>query len=432
MGGEMTHAASSWVRGVALAVFLLGICGSIAPATPYVGYTFCASGSTGYLLDMSGTVLHTWQASGSAQTCAYLLADGSALFPIQNSSCNSPHHDGAYPSGRFQKISWDGAILWDYRFCDTTARAGYDVEPMPNGNILIPTDASNAAKIFEVQPTGATSGTIVWQCALPDSLTGSGTYMNSVSYNPELDLILIDMQEPQRKLVVINHAVAGGQIVRTYRVSGSGRVHAAAWVHKYFLGTATVMPDVDATAMRLNNLLVVHNGGDRVAEFNRTTGVMTTIPFAFQDHEGSVQRLPNGNTLVTRGGSNYIGELNDAGTVVASMSAPGQIQRAYRYGPTYSGLSQLWPAGVAGPLTVTPVVRFAYDPRADIGRVLFTGQKSVPLEVGVYSVDGRLLIRTSTCGTGTEFSTSWLPNGVYFVDVKSPEASCKTKFFKVR
>jgi len=204
-----------------------------APAYP--GYVFCASGSNAYLLDPDGATVHTWHASGNAQTCAYLLADGSALFPIQNSTCFAPHHDGAYPSGRFQKISWDGVITWDYRFCDP--RAGYDVEPMPNGNILIPTDASNVAKIFEVQPTGSTSGSIVWQCALPDSLTGSNTYMNSVSYNPELDMILVDMQEPVRTLVVIDHSVPGGSIVHTYRVPGTGRVHAAAWVHKYFLGT---------------------------------------------------------------------------------------------------------------------------------------------------------------------------------------------------
>jgi hypothetical protein len=129
------------------ALCLPGLTATVRGATPYPGYTFCASGAKAYLLDMSGKSLHTWTASGSAQTCAYLLADGSALFPIQSSSCNSPQHNGAYPSGRFQKIGWDGTILWDYYFCDSTARAGYDVEPMPNGNILIPGDSSTVAKV---------------------------------------------------------------------------------------------------------------------------------------------------------------------------------------------------------------------------------------------------------------------------------------------
>ena len=113
------------------AAFFPALTGTVRAATAYPGYTFYASGSKAYLVDMSGKSLHTWTASGGAQTCAYLLADGSALFPIQNSSCTSPAHNGAYPSGRFQKIGWDGTILWDYSFCDSTARAGYDVEPMP-------------------------------------------------------------------------------------------------------------------------------------------------------------------------------------------------------------------------------------------------------------------------------------------------------------
>lgn len=431
----MARTGSSTVGRVALALLVLGACSLHAVAAPpYGGYVFCASGSTGYLLDPSGATVHTWHASGGAQTCAYLLEDGSALFPIQNSQCTQPHHDGAYPSGRFQKIGWDGTILWDYRFCDSSARAGYDVGPMPNGNILIPTDASNVAKIFEVQPTGSTSGTIVWQCSLPDSLTGSMTYMNAVSYNPELDMILIDMQEPQRKCVVIDHSVPGGRIVRTYRVIGTGRVHAATWVHRYFLGTDTEMPDIDEDAMRLNNLLVVHNGGDRVAEFNRTTGSMSTIPFSFQDHEGSCQRLPNGNTLVTRGGSTTIVEIDDTGATVRTLSAPGQILRAYCYGPAYGGLAQLFPTDVAvePSSAAAPAVRFVYDQGTDRGRVFFAGSNDAPLTVRVLAVDGRLVSALSTWETEASFSTEGLPTGQYYVQVRYPGAAYSTRFVKVR
>jgi hypothetical protein len=420
---------------ITLAVLLLGALSlGTQAAPPYQGYVFFASGPNAYLFDPSGITVHTWHASGNAQTCAYLLPDGSALFPIQNSTCLAPHHDGAYPSGRFQKIGWDGQILWDYRFCDPTARAGYDVEPMPNGNILIPTDATNVSKIFEVHPTGPTTGDIVWQCALPDSLTGSNTYMNSVSYNPELDMILVDMQEPVRKLVVIDHSVPGGSIVHTYRVPGTGRLHAAAWVHKYFLGTDTEMPDHNPAAMRLNNLLVVHNGGDRVAEFVMGTGAMTTIPYAFQDHEGSVQRLPNGNTLVTRGGSTTIAELDDTGLVVSTMTAPGIIQRAYEYGPTYSGLQQLWPAGIPGeePAPTTPTVRFVYDRATEMGRVFLSTTQASPLAVRVFTANGRAVCETSSPGTQASFSTTGLPSGIYYVQVQYAGPPYSTRFAVVR
>jgi len=326
------------------AVFFPALTGAVRAATAYPGYTFFASGSKAYLCDMSGQSVHTWTASGSARTCAYLLADGSALFPIQNTSCTSPQHNGTYPNGRFQKIGWDGTILWDYYFCDSTARAGYDVEPMPNGNILIPADSSTVAKIFEVKPTGATTGQIVWSYTLPATMTGSQTYINSVSYNPELDKILVDLQDPQRKLVVIDHSGAGS-VSLVYTVGSSGRVHAAAWVTKYFLGTDIELPDADKWAMRTNNLLVVYNGGDKVVEVGlAATNLVKSLSYAFDDHEGSVQRLPNGNTLVTSGNSRTITELNDSGATVGTLTAPAAVQRAYRYGYAFPGVSRLMAA----------------------------------------------------------------------------------------
>ena len=297
-------------RHISTVLLLSAVCvpaltGAVRAATAYPGYTLCASGAKAYLLDMTGKTLHTWTASSSAQTCAYLLADGSALFPIQNTSCTAPQHDGACPSGRFQKISWDGAILWDYKFCDSTARAGYDVEPMPNGNILIPGDSSTVAKVFEVKPTGTNTGQLVWSNTLPSSMTSGQTYINSVSYNPDRDKILVDLQEPQRKLVVIDHSESGS-VTLTYTVGTSGRVHAAAWVTRYFMGTTNLLPDGDFTAMRTNNLLVVYNGGPSAVEVNLATNLVKSFSYSYSDHEGSVQRLPNGNTLVCNGNSTSI------------------------------------------------------------------------------------------------------------------------------
>jgi hypothetical protein len=322
-------------------VCLLG-CYPSDGSSAYPGYTFYASGATAYLVDMNGKSLHTWKASGSAQTCAYLLADGSALFPLNNSSCTSPSHDGAYPSGRFQKISWDGAVLWDYYFCDSTARAGYDVEPMPNGNILVPADSSTLSKVFEIQPTGTNTGQVVWQYTLPTNMTASSTYLNSVSYNPALDQILVDLQEPQRKLVVIDHSSKSNGVIFTNTVATSGRVHAAVWVTKYFLGTSNVLPDSDFSAMRTNNLLVVYNGGTKALEVSMaTSNTVKSWTFAYTDHEGSVQRLPNGNTLLSSGNTTTITEMDDSGNTVATITAAGSIDRAYRYGYAFPGVYRL-------------------------------------------------------------------------------------------
>jgi hypothetical protein len=122
---------------------------SAAPA--YQGYAFFASGQTAYLIDPSGVQVHTWRATSSARSCAYLLADGSALFPIQT-TC-SVKGDGAYAHGRLQKISWEGQVVWDAVVCDATFTPGYDLEPMPNGNVLV-AGATNTGglKLVQTQP----------------------------------------------------------------------------------------------------------------------------------------------------------------------------------------------------------------------------------------------------------------------------------------
>ena len=347
---------------LACVALLFGPTIAVDAATPYPGYTFYASGSTAYLVDMTGRTVHTWTASSSAQTCAYLLADGSALFPINNTACTSPSHNGAWPSGRFQKISWDGVITWDYLLCDSTARCGYDLEPMPNGNLLVPADSSTLGKIFEIQPSGATGGSVIWSCTLPTNITASTTYINSVSYNPELNKILVDLQDPQRRLVVIDHAT--GNTDFTYAVGASGqRVHAAAWVTKYFIGTTNIPAGADFAAMRTNNLLVIYNGGTCAYEVSiAASNIVKTFNWAtITTHEGSVQRLPNGNTLLSSGNTTSIAELDDSGNVIATITAKGSMDRAYRYGYDFAGVSRLVtnvltvvsPAGSPNPSGVT-------------------------------------------------------------------------------
>lgn len=186
-------AASFWI-----VLFLLFLSKSYAAA--YQGYTLVPSGTIIHLYNMSGTSVHTWKASSSAATTAYLLEDGSVLVPMKSSAC-STRRDGAFPTGRFQKIAWDGKIDWDFQLCDGTYMPGYDLEPMPNGNVLIPADnTSSAGKIYEIKPNGTSGGETVWTFTMPDSLNSQGTYLNSVSYNPDLDMVLCDLQTPYIKL----------------------------------------------------------------------------------------------------------------------------------------------------------------------------------------------------------------------------------------
>jgi hypothetical protein len=393
-------------------------------ATAYQGYTFCASGQTAYLINPSGVQVHTWRATGSARSCAYLLPDGSALFPIQT-TC-TVRGDGAYAHGRLQKISWEGQVVWDAVVCDATFTPGYDLEPMPNGNVLV-AGASNSGglKLVEIQPSGASGKTVVWEYNLPDSLGNTG-YINSISYNPELKYVGIDINSA-KKLVVIDYAKKS--IVYTYRVTSGTATHGAMWVTKYFLGTDIIMPDADPTAMRTNNFLVVNNS-TQVIEVNPVAKTFVkTIPFGFSDHEGSVQRLPNGNTLVNNS-SNKVTELADNGTVVRTITLPGSAQRTYMYGPAYPGLKTYTSTRTMTPVTAASGT-FTYNSAAHSGTFTVADHKQLPLRIRILALDGKTVYSASTNGSEAIFSTGNLLAGVYFIDVQHATGTFRTSFLKM-
>ena len=112
---------------------------------------------------------------------AYLLENGTLLRTcrIQNTVFS-----GGGSGGRVEKRDWDNTLLWSYDFSDNNYHQHHDIEPMPNGNILVlcweyksSIDAIMAGRnpsaladnelwptyIMEVQPQGNSGINIVWE-----------------------------------------------------------------------------------------------------------------------------------------------------------------------------------------------------------------------------------------------------------------------------
>lgn len=212
------------------------------PASCFDGYTLFApvnQRATTYLIDNDGQVVNTWNSNIPPGQAVMLLDDGSLL---RTGSANVQAMGGGGAGGIVERISWEGVTLWRYEHYSNTYRSHHDVEILPNGNVLLlvweshTLDEAFAAgrlpsklvenalwseRVIEVQPTGPTSGTVVWSWNSWDNLIqdvdpnkpnfgvvnenpsridinaggnrSDWLHANSVRYNPERDEVMISI-----------------------------------------------------------------------------------------------------------------------------------------------------------------------------------------------------------------------------------------------
>ncbi len=178
-------------------------------ARAFQGYTlFSPLNSTRvYLIDMEGKVAHTWVGGARPAGCGYLLPNGNLLRPCLYEEKKTPFGTGGGAGGRVQELTWDGAVVWDFQMANDKQLAHHDVCKLPNGNVLMLVgelkniDEVTAAgrknitnmrsdSIFEVKPTGKSTGEIVWAWRMWDHLVQdfdqSKANFGDVSLHPEL------------------------------------------------------------------------------------------------------------------------------------------------------------------------------------------------------------------------------------------------------
>lgn len=178
----------------------------VMSAQKWPGYTLITPKTTAaYLWDTSGNVYHTWTLTGSTGYSGYLLPGG---YLIRSVSRTGNSFTGGPITGKVQKVSYNGTILWDYVYSTTDYCMHHDIHPMPNGNVLLiayerKTSAQVSAagstnaiemwpdKIVEVKPTGLTTGEVVWEWHAWDHLVQNvdatkPNYYANISDHPEL------------------------------------------------------------------------------------------------------------------------------------------------------------------------------------------------------------------------------------------------------
>jgi hypothetical protein len=207
-----------------------------------------------YLIALDGTVVHSWKTTTQPGLVQYLLPNGH-LLRAGNLKARGVWEDGRGAGGRVEELDWDGNLVWRYDLADDQSMQHHDIEPLPNGNVLIlawerKTKAEALAagrnpkllpdaelwpeKIVEYSPA---VGSVIWEWHVWDhlvqerdaSLANYGdvsahpekidvnyvllgsigeadwNHANSVDYNAELDQIMISSRSFS-EFWVVDHA----------------------------------------------------------------------------------------------------------------------------------------------------------------------------------------------------------------------------------
>ncbi len=222
------------------------------------GYTlFAPMGySSTYLINNEGLLVHEWTSSARPGLSAYLTEEGHLL---RTESMMTPIMNGGGAGGRIREWDWDGSLLWSWEYASNTYRQHHDIEPLPNGNVLVIAwesktrqEALDAGRrsdllgvnglwpdhIIEVRPIPPSGAEIVWEWHAWDHLVqdvdttkpnygvvadhperihinypdnpkaarnADWMHTNSIDYNPALDQILLSSRE-FNEVWVIDHS----------------------------------------------------------------------------------------------------------------------------------------------------------------------------------------------------------------------------------
>lgn len=92
-----------------------------------------------FLINNCGQVVHKWEDDIEYRpgNTAYILSDGSLMKTKRPDIASNPTFSNGGAGGMIEWRSWDNDLLWSKVILDSLERAHHDIEPMPNGNVLV-------------------------------------------------------------------------------------------------------------------------------------------------------------------------------------------------------------------------------------------------------------------------------------------------------
>ncbi len=453
---------------------------------PYPGYTlyFPQNGTKAYLVDLSGNVFHSWTFPSTARTAysTYMLPGGDLMRTVSKSG---NYFNGGPISGQVQRVDWNGNVVWNYIYSTQQYCSHHDICVMPNGNVLlIAYERKTAAeavqagctqaiemwpdKIVEIQPTGATTGNVVWEWHAWDHLVQQHDpskdnygivadhpellninyktnkdwlHMNGIDYHAGLDQIVFSSHN-LNEIYVIDHSTTtaeaaghsggnsgkGGDILyrwgnpAAYQASGTQVfkvVHDAHWVasdHPDFpdylagfnnTGGTGGKSCVDIISPPYNGFQYLYTPGSAYAP--SASAFRHTYSGNPSSNNSNSQQFPNGNILMCIGLSGYIYEADPNGTVVWSKTVGSTIAQSHRYPYDYI-------TGTGNEITMEERFLVWPNPAASALNIDFQYCGKEDVTITLTDLSGRLLLERA-CSAVLDLS-AFTP-GIYLLKVQT-------------
>ena len=326
------------------------------PARSSPGYNLYSVQMLGLaeLIDARGNLVRRWQYGDHDrwENCE-LLPDGGLLVVGATSGHKQPRADSPPPPVRgiaddaryLLRLDRDNKLVWKRRL-----HAHHDVELTPAGQILVLTfERVRVAKIHPTVPVRDdhltlldADGNVVASHSMLQAVNSSpavfplhGVRVTALGIKPWVDVFHANSIEWMRRpdLVSRNPIYGLDNILVCFR--HQDRIAVFNWPHNRVLwtwGTGELSGPHDAHVLDNGNILLFDNGlargWSRAVEMNPASGDIVWQYKSdpprdfFSRSKGSVQRLPNGNTLMAESDKGRAIEVTPAGEIVWEFFCP--------------------------------------------------------------------------------------------------------------